>query len=220
MKNLRKNTLLVVFGSIIVFLVWLLWDSQTRLNSFKEQVSKFEISKQFFNESLSNDSTIIAEQEQIILSQKEAIELGVLEVEKLKKVKSQVKTITITKIDSVFIEFHDTLRISDTIYPTGTIKVPKRFNLNKEHYRLGGIVLLDGLLVDSLKVKNEMKLTIANKSMGFLKKSKPVVQIENTNPYISTIDMKNIIIEDKRKFYDKKTFWLGLGVLTGLLIVK
>ena len=86
MKNLRKNTLLVVFGSIIVFLVWLLWDSQTRLNSFKEQVSKFEISKQFFNEAISNDSTIIAEQEQIILSQKEAIELGVLEVEKLKKV--------------------------------------------------------------------------------------------------------------------------------------
>ena len=131
MGSLKKNTLLVVLGLIIVYLVWHLYNGQVRLNSFKNEISKLDVSNQYFKETLSSDSIKIASQKQIILSQKDAIRLGVLEVDNLKKVKSQVRTITKIKIDSVLIAFKDTLLLTDTIYNVGVIKVPKRFDTKR-----------------------------------------------------------------------------------------
>jgi hypothetical protein len=216
----KQRTLLVVLGCIIAFLVWLLYGSQVRLSSFKNQVDKLKLNSQTFQESLDSQGRIVAEQEQLILNQKDAIRLYGLQVEDLKKLKSQVVTITETVIDSIFIEFHDTLRVSDTIYPKGVIQVPKRFDLITEHYSLNGLVLLDGLKVDSMAFSNKMKITIGDKKMGWFKKSKPVVKIENSNPYMGTIDMKNVIIEENKKFYQKNTFWLGVGALGAFLILK
>ena len=215
-----QKSLLVVLGCIIAFLVWQLCNTQVRLSSFKEQIGKLELDRQLFEETLTEDSIKLAEQEQLILSQKDAIELGILEIENLKKVKSQVKTITEIKIDSVLVPFKETIYISDTIYPKGIIEVPKRFNLIEEHYSFDGLILKQGLLIDSLSIPNEMKLTIANKSGGIFRKSIPIVKLENTNPYLSTIDMKNVIIEDEKKFYDRKVFWLGVGLIGGIIIMK
>lgn len=217
--NIQKS-LLVVLGCICAFLVWHSCNTQVRLHNFKKQISKFELEKQVFTETQAKDGKRLAEQEQIILSQKDAIDLGVLEIENLKKVKSQVKTVTKIKIDSVFIAYNDTILLHDTIYPIGTLIVPKRFNLVKEHYSLDGLILKSGLLVDSISIFNEMKLTIANKSGGFLKRSVPIVKLENSNPYISTLDMNNVIIENEVKFYDRKVFWLGVGLISGIIILK
>ena len=52
--------------------------------------------------------------------------------------------------------------------------------------------------------------------MGFLKKSKPIVLVEYSNPYVRTTAMQNIIIKDDLKFYDKKGFWYGFGVVSGI----
>ena len=220
MGSLKKNTLLVVLGLIIAFLVLRLYQGQVRLNSFKNQISKYSLEGQVFNERLTKDSLKLAEQSQVILTQKDAIRLGVLEVEKLKKVKSQVRVVSRTKVDSFFVEFHDTLLLKDTIYPKGFLEVPKRFKYAEKHFNFDGIVLTDKLLVDSFKLHNEMKLTIANKRNGIFKKSTPVVQLENSNPYINTLDMNNVVIKKDKKFFDRKGFWLGLGVLGTYILVK
>jgi hypothetical protein len=220
MKIDIQKSLLVVLGCVVAFLVWQLCNTQVRLSSFKKQIGKLQLDNQFFEEKLSKDSVKIAEQEQIIISQKDAIELGILEIENLKKIKGQVKTITEIRIDSVPVPYTETIYISDTIYPKGVIEVPKRFNLTKEHYSFNGLILKEGLLVDSIVIPNEMKLTIGNKSGGIFRKSIPIVKLENTNPYLSTIDMKNVIIEDEKKFYDRKVFWLGVGLIGGIIIMK
>ena len=85
MGSLKKNTLLVVLGFIIAFLVLRLYQGQVRLNSFKNQISKYSLKGQFFNERLTKDSLKLAEQNQVLLSQKDAIKLGVLEIENLKR---------------------------------------------------------------------------------------------------------------------------------------
>jgi len=216
----KQKTLLVVLGCIIAFLVWLLYGSQVRLYSYKNQVDKLEFNSQSFHQSLDNQGKLVAEQEQLILNQKDAIRLYGLEIKDLKKLKSKVVTVTKTVIDSVFIEFHDTLRVSDTIYPKGIIKVPKRFDLSNEHYSLNGLVLLEGLKVDSMAFNNKMKITIGDKKTGWFKKSKPIVKIENSNPYMGTLDMKNVIIEEEKKFYQKNTFWFGLGALGTLILLN
>lgn len=218
-RNLNR-TLLVAFGFIIAFLVWQLRGSQVRLNSFKNEIEKLNFRNQFYEETIDEENRRIATQEQVILNQKDAIKNGLLALDNLKKVKSQVSTITKTKIDSIFIELHDTLTLKDTVYPKGFLEVPKRFNYKEKHFDLNGLVTLDKLIVDSLKLHNEMKLTIGNKSNGFFKKRTPVVKLTNTNPYMTTLDMKNVIIEKDKRFYDSKLFIFGLGVVGTLILVK
>ena len=218
-KRLNK-TLLVVLGFIIVFLVWQLYDGQVPLNSFKKQVSKLNNNSQYFKEVTTKDSLRIASQKQIILSQKDAIRLGILEVEGLKKIKSQVKTVTRLKLDSVYISFKDTLLITDTIYSAGVIRVPKRFEYVETNFDIKGIILENKLLIDSIKLHNEMKLTIGNKRNGLFKKSTPIVELTNTNPYMTTLDMNNVIINNEKRFYEKKLFFFGVGVLGTLILVK
>ena len=67
---------------------------------------------------------------------------------------------------------------------------------------------------------NKMKITIGDKKTGWFKKSKPIVKIENSNPYMGTLDMKNVIIEEEKKFYQKNTFWFGLGALGTLILLN
>ena len=220
MTSKHKNTLLVVLGFVIVFLVWRLHNGQVRLNSFKNQLNKFSIEKQYFNEIVNENNITIASQEQVILSQQDAIRYGLLEIENLKKIKSQVRTVSVTKIDSIFIELHDTLTLKDTIYPKGFLEVPKRFDYKEKYFDLQGLVTLDKLIVDSLKLHNEMKLTIGNKRNGWFKKSTPIVELENTNPYMTTLDMNNVIIQKDKRIIDKKAFWVGIGVVGTYLILK
>lgn len=220
MLKINSKSLLVVLACIVVFLVWLLYNTQVRLFEFKNQVSKLETTNQEFTQRLTKDSLVIAEQGQIILGQKDAIRLGLLEVDRLKKVKSQVKTITKIQIDSVVVPYLDTLRLTDTVYRKGTINVPKRFLVAQDHYTLGGLVRLNDVMFDSILVTNEMKITIGQKNNGFFKKTTPIVEVENSNPYINVVDMNNVVIENKKRIYERPLFWAGVGLLGGIIIAK
>jgi hypothetical protein len=220
MLKINSKSLLVVLACIVVFLVWLLYNTQVRLFEFKNQVSKLETTNQEFTQRLTKDSLVIAEQGQIILGQKDAIRLGLLEVDRLKKVKSQVKTITKIQIDSVVVPYLDTLRLTDTVYRKGTINVPKRFLVAQDHYTLGGLVRLNDVMFDSVLVTNEMKITIGQKNNGFFKKTTPIVEVENSNPYINVVDMNNVVIENKKRIYERPLFWAGVGLLGGIIIAK
>ena len=73
-----------------------------------------------------------------------------------------------------------------------------------------------GVLLDSINIFNNTNISIGMKSQGFFKKPLPVVSIEHSNPYIRTVGLNNIIIKDEKKFYDRKLFWFGLGLVSGV----
>lgn len=218
--NKLRTPLLVVFGLIIAFLVWMLLDNQARLSSFRNQVQKLKNGEQEFQETISNQGEKIATQEALILNQKDAIAMNLMQISNLKKIKSQVKTVVETKIDSVFIGFKDTLLEKDTIIPSGTINVPKRFFQEDEFTTIGGVIILDGLLLDSLEFRNEITVTIGEKSQGLFRATLPMVEIQNTNPHIQTLSMNNVIIKKDKKFYEKKVFWFGLGLVGGIVLMN
>jgi hypothetical protein len=62
-----------------------------------------------------------------------------------------------------------------------------------------------------------MKITIGSKSVGIFKNPVPIVLLENENPYVLTTGLQNIVIENKLKWYEKKSFWFGSGVSVGLI---
>ena len=61
-------------------------------------------------------------------------------------------------------------------------------------------------------------ITLGMKSNGFFKSPTPTVLVKNENPYVNVNSLRNVVIKNDTRFYDKKGFWFGVGVGTGILI--
>jgi len=223
-KKLIYRLSFVLSVIVIILLVWSGCNLRAELSAYKKQIKKFALGEQVFIERLDKEGNKIVEQEQIILSQKDAIAHNLLEIDELKKVQSQVIIETNTIIDSVFIPFDDswqnenqfdTILVYDTINVNDYINVPKSFSLIEDYYSISGNILKTGVLVDSLRFKNELTLSLGIKSQGIFRKPKPVVIAKNSNPFVQTSSMQNIVIKNKTKWYDKKATWLSVGLIGG-----
>jgi hypothetical protein len=153
----KKNLLIGLLIVCIILLVCGYANTKADLSSFKSQIGKLEFKEQKYLETISENGNKIAEQEQIILTQTQAIDNNLLEIERLKKVSAQVVVNTITQIDSVFVPFYVDTTITDSV-DYDFIKVPQMFSLQNEWYSLGGNINKSGLLLDSLSFNNELKI--------------------------------------------------------------
>ena len=217
-SKLKRHTLTIIL-LLLAFFVWQTFSMNSKLQDYKNQVIKFKDGEQVFVEKLNERGERIAEQDQIILTQEDAIAHNLLEIETLKKINSQVQVQTITKIDSVFIPIIDT--IERVIYDTtglALLKLPTKFGLNNEWYSLYSTINTEGMLIDSLSLYNRQTITFGLKSNGFLKKPTPSLVIKNENPYVNVNSMSNVVIKNDIRFYDKRGFWFGIGIGTGILI--
>ena len=215
-NKLKKHSLLICIF-LLLFFIWQSFSANSRLQDYKNQVIKFKDGEQLFVQKLNEKGEELAEQDQIILSQKDAISHNLLEIETLKKIKSQVKIKTITRIDSVYVPLLDT--VERVVYDTSGfafLKLPTKFGLDNEWYSIYSTINKNGMLLDSLSLFNRQIITIGMKSNGFLKSPSPIVVVKNENPYVSVNSMSNVIIKDNTRFYDKKGFWYGFGVASGL----
>ena len=214
-----KNNALPICIVILLLLVWQLISANSEIRDYKNQVVKFKDGEQVFIEKLSKNGDKIAEQEQVILTQKDAIAHNLLEIEELKKIKSQVTVKTITKIDSVFVPIIDTVeRVVFDTTGIALLKLPTKFGLEDEWYSLFSTVNKDGMWIDSLSLYNRQTITLGMKRNGFFKSPTPTVLVKNENPYVNVNSLRNVVIKNDTRFYDKKGFWFGVGVGTGILI--
>lgn len=214
-----KNNALTICIIILFILIWQLFSANERLRDYKSQVVKFKDGEQVFVEKLNENGEKIAEQEQVILTQRDAIALNLLVIEDLKKVKSQVTVRTITKIDSIYVPILDTIeRVTIDASGLPFLKLPTKFGVEDEWYSLYSTINTNGMWIDSLSLYNRQTITLGMRSNGLFKAPTPSVLVKNENPYINVSSLKNIVINNETRFYDKKGFWYGLGVGTGILI--
>jgi len=231
----------IAFAIALALLVLVLVLKSCQLRKENErllsQVSEYRLGEKHFETIRLKDSSTIASQTQTILTQEEAIRLGLLKLEgDIKKVQSQVRQGQTINIDSVPIpfvpnNFADTtgwmarIRQGETSKSlldsllANSVVVPRRYSLKAEWYTIDGRVLKDGLLMDSLKVVNESSVTVGWRRAGFLGlRKEPAVEIKNTNPYLSVTKMGNVVVKKKAGVLNSPFFWAGLGVVGGLLI--
>lgn len=236
MKNKIAIAVLVI---AVLLLLWKGCQLKKDHDNLLNQVSALQIGEKFYKTKILEDSSTMATQTQTILSQDEAIKLGLLKLEgDIKKVQSQVRQGQTINIDSVPIpfvpnNFADTsgwmakIRQGDSSKAVldsliaNSIIVPKSFSLKNEWYSIDGKVKRDGLLMDSLQIKNESSVTIGWKNAGFLGlKKEPMVEIKNTNPYLSVTKMSNVVVKKKKGLLQNPIFWTGLGFLGGAYFIK
>ncbi len=165
------------------------------------------------------------------MTQKDAISMGLLELEKsMKEVQSQVKqrsTTTIIEKQVPFIPdgYADTTGVvkneNGEVIRRDSIAVPSRFKLNEKWFNVDGYVKKDGLIIDSLSIPNKTIVTIGYKKAGFLNLSKDaVVQVKNENPYVNVTGLDNIVIKKKKKIWQNPLVHIGVGVVLGYYITK
>ena len=115
-KNLFMRLSVVVLTIIVILLVWDGCNQKARLSAYKKQISKLTLSNQSFSERIDKSGKKIIEQDQLILSQKDAIRNNLLVLNGMKKVQSQVRIQSIFKVDSIFVPYTDTFIIEKTNY--------------------------------------------------------------------------------------------------------
>lgn len=182
-------------------------------------IESLDITNQKFKTELNKNKEKVTSQNQIILTQQQAIDNGLIEIKKLKKIKSKVRLVTNTKIDTVFIPYNRIVVDSSSTEP---IQFRNYFDYQepKGWYSLSGYASQLGIGIDSLRVRNDYSIYIADKKLNIFGKSNPEVLLLNKNPYTETIQMQNVIIKVYTPFYKKNTFWAGVGFVGGYLLAK
>lgn len=228
MKKIKTYTILGLLIIVIGFLIWDGCNSRKQLTDFENQMAQYNVKEQGFKVTINEQGQKIAEQRQIILTKEQAVQQGLIENTRLKKIKSQVKIITRTKIEKEFIPFNDYDIFDDTWDEEKLISVPKPFKMTNQWYWIGGRIVKKGIEIDSMQFFNRMTITIGDKRLkGFkniLKRRIPTVEIVNESPYVSIDGLQNVVIKKKpKKWYQTTAFKVmvgfGIGVYTTIKIL-
>ena len=214
---MKQNLVIVALILIVVLMVCGYCQKREQLTYLEEQFSKFELKKQDFKVIVNKNKEKIIEQEQLILTLQQAKNLNLINSKDWKNTQSSINIVTKTRIDTIFIAFTDTLHIIDTIHSKSNFDCLKHFNLSDKFFYINGNVLENGIKIDSLSFPNSTTITIGEKRQGIFRKSLPIVEIKNSNPYIETINLSNVVINNKKKIYQKNSFWFTIGTTLGIV---
>ena len=223
MKKIKTYTAFALLIAMLCFSVWDGCQSKKEARDFGNQMSEYNVKEQGFITTISRQGKKITRQNQIILTNKQAIQQGLIENTRLKKIKSQVRIITRVKIEKEFIPFNDYDIFDDVGYldTEKMISVPKPFKMLNEWYWIAGRIVKKGIEIDSIQFFNRMTITIGDKKLKGLrnvfKHRIPTVEIVNESPYVSVEGLQNVVIKKRRKrWYETTTFKVMVGFGMGL----
>lgn len=119
----------------------------------------------------------------------------------------------ITKIDSVFIPYVDTVLI-DTGIATNMISVPKKFSTKDKYYTIEGIVKKEGVSVDNIEIINTVSFREIEKKQGLFKAPITTLQVINSNEFVTTTGITSVNVKHKPSAWNRwiKPTLVGLGV--------
>lgn len=155
-----------------------------------------------------------------LLVQVNSLELHSKDLEKqlrnkrLKELDSKVEFVTITKMDTLYVQAKDTFYITqnDTI-------IGKKFAFNDKWLSVGGLVQNNTVRLDSIKVYNEFDVQLGRAKDGLLKR-KNVVTIQSNNPHTDINSVRSYTFPDKKKWYQSGAIPFVLGAGLTLLILN
>jgi len=213
---MKSKAITYILFAVILFLSFTIFGNNAKFDNFKSQISRFQKSELAYQEDVDEKGNRLIEQEQVILSQSDAIEQGLLEIGRLKRVNSQVHIVTETVIDTILISHTDT--VISVIDGNAYLKLPQTYSFSDEFLNFDAKVNSIGLSVDRIAIFNESTITVGYKKQGLFKPLLPVVEIKNTNPYMNAISVNNVVIAKETNLLHDKRAWGVVGFVLGILI--
>jgi len=131
-----------------------------------------------------------------------------------KNVESYTKVNTITKIDTVTVYF------DNDIPDFGLLNI----SIDSSLFSLSAVVSNKAFTLKSLEVPNQAQIIIGDKKIkgwtGITKGTEYQINIINSNPLVSNMDMQTYTIKEEKKWYETRGFAAGVGLVGGLILLK
>ena len=201
----HKNTFIVILIVALLFSLRGCYNNSVAINDNNDAWAKLQKQRtDSLTQVINEKGEEVTTQEQLLITEKQAKEMLLLENESLKNIKSKTKIITKTEIKEVFIRYDSTIFVPDSL--SDSTFIAQGFKIEDEWYGIKGITLKEGIYIDKISFNNEISTVIGYKKdkglKNIFKSSYPVVEVINSNPYSSVVKMENIVIKpEKKKFY-------------------
>lgn len=221
MKSLRSEDR-IIYVIVICVLLLLQVRSCGTLLTYKDELDlAFDTNTKLRTKTL-KDSSVIYSQALRITSDARHLDSLSSELEALKIKKPEV--VIQTKIKTV-IKTEIALG-ADSLNGQAILRLPKEFEKYEKWFSITGkINRLGYLQIDSLVTNGKFTYAIGDTLRDglfnkILRKNDKVVSLHVDNPHMQITGMNNIIIKEKKRWYETTAFKFGLGVVTGVGMIR
>lgn len=231
-KKILRWGIAAVVVIILALLAW--WYVSGLLSDNRRLSNLLTTEKDSFNLYVNKVHDTISRQNQLVITQEEAIKAGIIREQELKdnqikllqaymKVSEQIKV-----MEGTIAEFVGKPIIITQVDGTDTsryMKVPQRFGAtDNKWYTVSGMVRKEGVQFDSISFNSVPKFIVGKQKEGnwwkrTFKPANPVVLYQNENPYATTKSMSNVITLEKKKWYQRNGFWFLTGALVSGTVI-
>ena len=170
------------------------------------------------------DSAQVVAQKQRILTLEEALRLRLVEqtylIDKIQQ-QTKIKAQTIIVEKKIPIRTEKVIIIDSSNNSMDTlnyVKVPFNIVERDSWYTLIAHVDTSYFTLDTLSVNNKISIVVGERKGKWWQKNEPMVEVKSSNPY-TKIEMENITIEQKRKFWQKPLFGALIGAIGMFLLL-
>lgn len=226
--NIIKNTLIGV-GVVLAVYFFLQWRVANRDHAelqglLNDTINHFELV-------ITDQGQEIAIQDQTVASLENAIAAGIITQEELRnKNLKQVDHIIklerrilfldelVAEVDTPNVVTIDSVDCPD-VDPGTYLKVPANFVYQDNWISFAGVIYGETVGLLGVSIKQETTVILGYQKTGLFKPLRPVVTIEDANPYVQTVALRNVTIRQKPPFYSRPWFHF-LGGAVSMVVLQ
>lgn len=209
----------------------LIYTNITSIRSRRAMISALDSTSTAFDTYRLTNEQKVSEQRATILTQEDAIVMGLIEQERLtelhiKSVDANVKLVERIEALKREAEFVNKPQIisRDTLYAEKDttlryMQIPTGIKYSDKWIDLYATVDYPISTFDTINVLSVPEITLGWQKQGVLQRPERTVFYTNENPYVTVVDMKNVIVEEPKKWY--QTDWAKVtGGILGFEILR
>jgi len=233
----------IILAAVLMMFMWTGYGHVKQLEDQAIIISDYQKDSVTFTRTINELGQEVATQTSMVTIKTKQVQKLLLDSSNLASINHQIKIQSQTKIRNIVAGYDKQLANSgynegidfDIIQPdpyedfitddsTGHeyVALGTKFSVNTQWYNLEGEILKEGVNINSIGIVNDDEYNLGYekwKLKNMFKKRPLVLEVTHKNPYTSTAKLKNIHLEDPKKWYQTTAFKVGIGAVIGATAV-
>jgi len=214
---MKKNVVIIFLVSLVLILFLKGCDRKNIIQQLSDKIELLEFDSEGLNrqirEKITENGNLIAKTD-VLLIENEQLKHKIKNKD-LKNIQSSVKFIAKTIHDTIIMYRKDTITIHDGV----KIKT-EYFEKIDKWITLKGFLDSNKVYIDTLAIVNDFDVQLGQEKDGWFKK-KNIVIIQSKNPHTKFDSIKPYVFPDKKKWYEKDGWKIGLtALITTIILIK
>lgn len=233
---MKKLNWILIGSQVLLIIIIVVMSRSCENNRALAELNQYKLDeyleeRQTFVTEINKQGDSLVSQKLVILSKDRDIEKQLLENSNLKRLNTQIKIKSETKIRDIIAKYggtpednfitetiHDTIRDTIFVNPIG-VKFGTPFSVVDPWYATSGKITVDGIYYDSLSFNNDLTITVGRKREKWNKPMESYVEVQSKNPHMNITGLNNVtFVKDKEKIWSKPWFNLLIGTAAGFTI--